>query len=270
MIIINSRWLLMGVLGVAVWGLGGVASTMAEPIPAQLVAGVDIHDAAQAFVGTWNRSRVSEGAKASMCITKTKTPGRLYVRMNCCNGGNTGTLSGMATAKDDYVAYMTISDEDGHTAILKLTMAQLGIEVSLEGELSALGMGNGVTPEGGYVKGEPHYIQAVDPLCIFVTKDNVAEVKRILGETGYRSLADLMSQAVVLESEPYKYSGFIQGAGMELQLRGDKKGHWYIFGRNVFASEPELILYTNDSGCTEVPAWVDVFGDLGQAKIIHR
>ena len=268
--IINTRWLFMGALGVAVWGLGGLAPAMAEPLPSQLVAGVDIQEYAEAFVGTWHRSRVSEGAKASMCITQTKTPGRLYVRMNCCNGGNTGTLAGMATVNEDYVAYMTISDDQGHTAKLKMTMAQLGLEVILEGELSALGMGNGVTPEGSYVKGEPYYIKAVEPLHVFVTNDNVAEVKRILGDACYRSLTDMLGQAVVVQSEPYAYSGFIQGTGMELQLRGDKKGHWYIFGRNVFGAEPELVFYTNDDNCTTVPDWVDVFGDLSQAKIIHR
>ncbi|MDO5296141.1 MAG: hypothetical protein Q4F00_05790 [bacterium] len=256
--------------------LSTAISVQAEPAGLQsagkLLAQCAVENDAErdAFVGTWRRTNVDEAHAANLSITKTNKPKQLYVRMRAYSGGNQGEISGMAELNNG-TAIMHFEDDKAVYGRLTLTMGQTGISVEYMGEHAVLGLGNGVTLEGVYVKGQPHYIAQVEPERVFGTKENVQRAIALVGEKNFLNLRDMFANAIVRENEPFRYSGFIQGAGMETQARADKAGHLYIFGRNVFPGDREMVFYTNDADYAhKLPDWLEFYGDSRDVRIIYK
>ena len=257
------------VLGTAITVQAETLSSCSEGRPQAQYALEDDY-ARDIFAGTWKRSNVAEAQAANLCITKTKNSRQLYVRMRAFSGGNQGEISGMAELCKN-TAVMRFEDENAVYGRLTLTLCDDGISVEYMGEHAPSGLGNGVTLDGIYVKGKPHYIAYVAPERVFGTKENVQRAIALVGGKNFLNLRDMFANAVILENEPFRYSGFVQGAGMETKVRADKAGHLYIFCRNVFPGDKEMVFYTNDAACAhKLPDWLEFDGDEKDVLIVYK
>lgn len=256
-----------------------VLSALAVPSPPAITVAQIAEDSERgSFVGTWRRTDVPEDCAANLCITKGKNPGELYVRMRAHNGGNEGFIEGKAImqAPGQYTALMPFDDgkdSDNILGTLVFTMGQRGIDVSFKGDPSILKLGVGVTATGVYVKGKPNYVAAVDPLHCFRTAENFQTAIKLVGDKNALNMRDMFNNAIVVTDLPGQYRGYVQGTGMELQVKTDTKAHVYIFGRNVFANDDkkEMVFYTNDKSAVDrLTSIFEFIGDEREVFVVYK
>lgn len=201
------------------------------------------------FNGEWHRTNVDKAYGATITITK-QTDKFFEFIFEGIAGANTGDLESRAvfTGIDRAICDFTDEFDANETAKIEFFLKDSILEVQvIQGTEMALGFGAGVFISGEYTKGEPNYANA-DIVEKVLGTENIKKTKKLLGESAFAGLVAVMEDGIENEAGDLTYSGFINGAGMgvDLLIKGDKI---YCLGYNIDENDPDFgyTFYTNDS-----------------------
>ena len=227
-------------------------------------------DVDQGFIGTWNRTNVHSGHRATIDITSigSDTFGGIEGTFLHFTGdfeyyANTGSIEGEALfiSEDEAVYTYWDSLEDPnlcYDTYLFFYLDGEGLHVSLQGNNGMLGMGHNVYATGDYITGEPSYTNE-NILEETFTSEELEQISELLGEETYNdqfiymtTAGGVMEEEGILADDTHArhIRAFIPGAGTGYDLIITEDGRiYYLATGDVFA--------TNDADydMTELPGF---------------
>ena len=199
------------------------------------------------FTGEWRRTDIPKALTATIKITNQKEYSFdfNFSGQRAAYEGNiegTATIVSPTTAEYSYkIEYPENSGEGKIVFILKDNIMTVSADPD---NSSALGFGANVTIGGDYVSGEPFYTNENIVNEIFTTDIIKQKAESLLGSEKYQYMLEVMEYGFSYdqseEKQPLNYSGFINGAGMGVDIM-IKEEKIYILLYTM-----QYTLYTND------------------------
>ena len=142
---------------------------------------------------------------------------------------------------------------------------------------AAIGLGNNVTMDGQYTKGEPVYqnVSRVSPLS---EQEVMREARILLGNDAYQFVADIITdgtweetvETTGVKGQMYRYT--VRAAGLGVDILSGDNGHLYI-GLTGYSPEGAYVYYTDDSNYRDkMPSDFDALrgGDSSKVELYFR
>ena len=227
----------------------------------------------QKFVGTWNRTKVSNALMASIQITDQKAYSFVFHFRGfyaAHNGELLGTATIISPTEALYFAY-TDGDPypypDGTSSVVTFELHGHMLTVTANpDEDYALGFGSSVTIGGLYTQEKPDYTNADIVDKVFKTTELKKKARALLGDDNYRDMIEIMYRGVEWDQSKKKYpldfysvlAG--EGSSVGIKIQGDKI---YI--------QLTMTFYTNDANYrNRLPVFFDGEGDQSYLRFVYK
>ncbi len=199
------------------------------------------------FVGDWNRTDTVQALAGTIAINN-QTSNAFDFTFSGVYGANSGTISGTAVFVENNKAIFehTSATDKTQTAKVEFSLVKDTLSVKvMEGDNSALEFGHNVFIDGVYTKSAPTYTNADVVDEVLPTEKAKQELRDLLGDKVYDNVLMVMKSGNRFDEDTLTYSGFIDGAGMgvDLLLRDDKI---YCLTYGLTEGELNYTLFTND------------------------
>ena len=218
------------------------------------------------FNGEWQRTGVHQADTGYILIEKVND-NFIYFETELYSGGNTGTLSGIATFTSENQALYIHNRKDDALETIQFNLIGEHLEVKCTPGIS-YEFGMGVFMDGLYTLGDPVYTNENIMIDTFATEERIDLIKKLLGEEGFSFLEIVMDNGYEAKDDELTYSGFVKGVGYGVNLLMTEDN--YIYGL-TYGQEDKEVYYSNDpkgKGLVH-PYLLDKIRDLSNVKFVY-